>query len=160
MAEKATALNAFEFFDSVVTSPLPPIVACFGSDDYLRRESIRHWVQGSGIEEESVRSFEGEEAAWRDVHDQLATRSLFDDMGTRIAIVRNADKFVTKFRESLEKWIESSPGDCTLILEIQTFPRIRSSTTQSPKKGSSLSALHHKKRRGEIHPMTKRSSNG
>jgi DNA polymerase-3 subunit delta len=122
LAEKATALSAFEFFDSVVTPPLPPIVACFGSDDYLRRESIRHWVQGSGIEEESVRSFEGEEAAWRDVHDQLATRSLFDDMGVRIAVVRNSDKFVTKYRESLEKWIESGSVDCTLILEIQTFP--------------------------------------
>lgn len=135
MADKGTPQHAFEFFESTVSPPLPSLIACFGSDDFLRRESIRHWVAGSGIEAESVRGFEGEEAAWRDVHDQLSTRSLFDDLGVRIAVVRNADKFISRYRESLEKWVETHCSDCTLILEIQTFPANTKLYTAIAKRG-------------------------
>lgn len=135
LADKGTAQQAFEFFDSTVSKPLPPLIACFGSDDFLRRESIRHWVAGSGIEAESVRSFEGDEAAWRDVHDQLSTRSLFDDLGIRIAVVHNGDKFISKYRESLEKWADTHASDSTLILEIQTFPANTKLYTAIAKKG-------------------------
>lgn len=145
MAEKGTAQQAFEFLDSTVARPLPPLIACFGSDDFLRRESIRHWVIGSGIEAESVRSFEGDEAAWRDVHDQLSTRSLFDDLGIRIAVVRNADKFISKYRESLEKWADSQSSDCSLILEIQTFPANTKLYTAISKKGKLIKCTPPKK---------------
>ncbi len=118
---KPAPVHAFEFLESEPAKPLPSVVACFGSDDFLRRGTIRHMTQGSGIEEESIRSYDGDESQWRDVHDQLATRSLFDDLGNRIAIVRGADRFVTKFRDNLEKWIDSQPTDCTLLLELQTL---------------------------------------
>ncbi len=121
-AEKTTpVVPAFEFLESKIALPLPTVIACFGSDDFLRRTAIQHVTAGSGIDSETIRSFDGETDAWRDIHDELATRSLFDEGGTKIAIVRNGDKFVSKSREQLERWTEQSAVDTCLILEIQTL---------------------------------------
>ena len=121
-AEKPTpVVPAFDFLESKIALPLPTVIACFGSDDFLRRMSIHHFTAVAGIDSETIRSFDGDVDQWRDVHDELATRSLFDDGGTKVAIVRNADKFVTKSREQLERWTEQVMVDTCLILEIQTL---------------------------------------
>jgi len=121
-AEKPTpVVAAFEFLDSKIELPLPTVVACFGSDDFLRRTVINHLTLGSGIDSETIRSFDGETDQWRDIHDELATRSLFDDGGTKIAIVRNGDKFVTKSRDQLERWTDQSVAETCLVLELQTL---------------------------------------
>ncbi len=44
------------------------------------------------------KGYEGPECQWRDVHDELATLSLFDASHHRIALVRDADKFI--YRQS------------------------------------------------------------
>ena len=81
-AEKPTPVDqAFDFLESAIALPLPTVVACFGSDDFLRRTAISHLTTGSGIDPETIRSFDGETDQWRDVHDELATRSLFVDGG-------------------------------------------------------------------------------
>ena len=118
---KAAAIHAFDFLESKPVKPLPPVIACFGSDDFLRRIAIQHWVVGSGLDSETVRSFDSEDETWRDVHDELATRSLFDAGGEKVAIVRGADKFVTKNRDAIEKWAEHFAPDSCLILELQTL---------------------------------------
>jgi len=121
-AEKPTpVVAAFEFLESKIELPLPTVVACFGTDDFLRRKVIHHFTDASGIDPETIRAFDGETDAWRDIHDELATRSLFDDGGTKVAIVRGADKLVTKSRDQLERWTEQSVVDTCLILEIQTL---------------------------------------
>jgi len=121
-AEKpAPIVQAFEFLESKIEIPLPTVVACFGTDDFLRRTAISHFTKGSGIDSETIRSFDGETDAWRDIHDELATRSLFDDGGTKIAIVRNGDKFISKSREQLERWTENAAVDTCLILEVHTL---------------------------------------
>jgi DNA polymerase III subunit delta len=118
---KTSVLHAFDFLDSKPSSPFPPIIACFGSDDFLRRIAIQHWIACSNLDSETVRTFEGDEFAWRDVHDELATRSLFDTGGEKVAIVRGADKFVTKNRDPVERWSENFAPDSCLILELQTL---------------------------------------
>lgn len=120
-APKATAIHAFEFLESTPINPLPPVIACFGSDDFLRRIAIQHWIESSKLDSETIRSFEGEEDTWRDVHDELATRSLFDAGGHKVAIVRNADKWITKNRDAIERWAENFAPESCLILEIQTL---------------------------------------
>ena len=96
---KPTATHAFDFMESIPSLPLPPIIACYGSDDFLRRNAIQHWIENSKLASETVRSFDGEEDSWQEVHDELATRSLFDAGGDRLVVVRGADKFVTKNRD-------------------------------------------------------------
>ncbi|MCY2981994.1 MAG: DNA polymerase III subunit delta [Planctomycetota bacterium] len=120
-ASKPTAIHAFDFVASNPASAMPPIIACFGSDDFLRRMAIHHWIVSSKLDSETIRSYDGDEDSWRDVHDELATRSLFDAGGGRLAIVRGADKFVTKNREALERWAENFAPDSSLVLELQTL---------------------------------------
>ena len=121
-AEKPTlVVPAFEFLESNIALPLPTVAACFGTDEFLRRTAIHHFTNASGIDPETIRSFDGETDPWRDIHDELVTRSLFDDGGTKVAIVRNGDKFVTKSREQLELWTEQSKVNTCLLLEIQTL---------------------------------------
>ncbi len=121
-AEKPTPIvPVFELLESKIALPLPAVVACFGTDDFLRRTAINHIITLSGINAETIRSFDGETDPWRDIHDELATRSLFDDGGTKVAIVRNGDKFVTKSREQLERWTEQAAVSTCLILELQTL---------------------------------------
>lgn len=118
----SAAKHAFEFCAGKIEGSYPVAVGCFGSDDFLRRMAIKKLISSSGLDEETIRVYDGEEASWRDVHDELATRSLFDTDGLKIAIVRSADKFITKNREALERWVQKAQPDATLILEIQTLP--------------------------------------
>lgn len=119
--EKTPVPTAFSFLESNCPTPLPAFAILFGSDDFLRHQSLKHLVSGSGLDESSIQSFDGDDAQWRDVHDQLATQSLFDELGGRLAIVRGADRFVTKFRDSIERWINSKPTGCTLVLELNSL---------------------------------------
>jgi DNA polymerase III subunit delta len=120
-ASKVKPIHAFDFLATLPPQPMPAVVVCYGTDDFLRSQAIRHWKANSGIEPECVRSFDADETTWRDVHDELATRSLFDMAGAKLAIVRSADKFLTKYRETLEAWTENPAPDSHLILELQTF---------------------------------------
>ena len=118
---KPTATHAFDFMESIPSLPLPPIIACYGSDDFLRRNAIQHWIENSKLAPETVRSFDGEEDSWQEVHDELATRSLFDAGGDRLVVVRGADKFVTKNRDALERWAENFAPNSCLVLELQSL---------------------------------------
>ncbi|MEQ1828648.1 MAG: DNA polymerase III subunit delta [Pirellula sp.] len=118
---KSTATHVFEFLHSAPGTPLPPVIACFGSDDFLRRQAIHHWMIHSKLDIETIRAFEGDDDQWREVHDELATRSLFDMGGERLVVVRTADKFVTKNRDALERWAEKPAPESCLLLELQSL---------------------------------------
>ena len=120
-SSKTVVIHAFEFMGNAAATPIPSVIACFGSDDFLRRIAIQHVVEVSKIQPDTIRQFDGDEGAWRDVHDELATRSLFDEAGVRMGIVRGADKFVTKHREALERWTETPAADSCLVLELQSL---------------------------------------
>ncbi|MCU0710523.1 MAG: hypothetical protein MUC43_00590, partial [Pirellula sp.] len=131
-----------------IAKPIPPVFAFFGTDDFLRRTCIQHLLHGSELGSESIRSYDGEDSQWRDVHDQLATRSLFDDLGARCAIARRADSMVSKAKDLVEKWIDSAPSDTLLVLEQSYIPR-------SEKRGSWSNARRRRNHRGVTHRMTK-----
>jgi DNA polymerase-3 subunit delta len=129
VAEKTSAkskseatVHAFDYLAQNETRELPVLVVAIGPDDFLRRESIQHALKLGGLEPMSVTRFDGEDAQWRDVHDELSTQSLFDQGGPKAAYVRKADSFVSKNREALERWIEQAELGTTLLLDMQTLP--------------------------------------
>jgi DNA polymerase-3 subunit delta len=79
-------------------------------------------ISASGVPGEAVRSRDASSTTWRELHDDLASRSLFDDDGARVVVVNEADDFVSKNRPSLEKWVEGPSPQAFLILRVQTFP--------------------------------------
>lgn len=114
--------HAFAFLEQKEPKALPNVVICFGPDDFLRRRSAMHALELGGVERDLIRTLEGDEAEWREVHDELATRSLFDMDGTKVVRIRNGDKLVTKHRESIERWLESNSTGSCMLLEVQTLP--------------------------------------
>jgi DNA polymerase-3 subunit delta len=114
--------HAFDFLEKKGDGVLPSVVVCFGPDDFLRRRCILRAIEFGGLQADLIRSMDGDDTDWRDVHDELATRSLFDMDGHKVARIRNGDKFVTKYREQLERWIEQGTTDATLLMDVASLP--------------------------------------
>jgi DNA polymerase-3 subunit delta len=100
---------------------LGKIGVVFGDDDFLRRAALQWLVKKSGCQEEWIHYFDGDTASWVDVHDEVATVSLFDQDEAKVVVVRNATKFISQHRTNLEKWLEKSNSSSLLILETSTW---------------------------------------
>lgn len=101
---------------------VPKVVAAFGEDAFLRRETSSAILSATGIAPEDARVFDGEETKWIEVHDELATLSLFGEEGSlRVAVVKSADKLIKDSRAQLEKWCTSAPDSSLLLLSTSTL---------------------------------------
>ena len=115
-------LHVFDLMEGQLPKTKSGTFAIFGNDWFLRHRAIDKIVQNSGVDGAAVRTRNGDDVAWRDVHDDLASRSLFDDDGHRLTIVNSADSFLSKHRSQLERWAETTSEDAMLILELDSFP--------------------------------------
>jgi DNA polymerase III subunit delta len=115
-------LHVFDLMEGQLPKTKTGTFAIFGNDWFLRHRAIDKVVQNSGVDEAAVRARNGDDLGWRDVHDDLASRSLFDDAGNRLTIINSADSFLAKHRSQLERWAETTSEDATLILELDSFP--------------------------------------
>ena len=115
-------VHAFEHLAQDSPKELPPVVIAIGPDDFLRRASIDHTLKLGGIDPMNISRFDGQDAQWRDVNDELSTQGLFDSGGPKAAFIRKADPFLTAYREQLERWIEQATPGSTLLLDLQTLP--------------------------------------
>jgi DNA polymerase-3 subunit delta len=113
-------------FDILFADSLPhdltPVVVAFGDDAFLRRATIARLAALAKIDLQGAKVFDGEECLWRDVHDELATVSLFDPDERRVAVVKQGDDFVKSARAQLEKWCAAPVESSLLLLEISSFP--------------------------------------
>jgi DNA polymerase-3 subunit delta len=137
-------VTAFQFLDRTQQAELPVVVAAFGPDDFLRRRALHHAIALGGLDETTIRTFEGDEAQWRDVHDELATRSLFDTEGRRAAKLRGGDGFVSANRDALERWLNKATVGSTLLLDLRTLASNTNLYKQIRKVGWLISAAEVK----------------
>lgn len=100
---------------------LPAVIGAIGNDSFLRRETVASLLQLAGFETDDVKFFDGEECKWIDVHDELATLSLFEADAMRVAVVKAADGLIKSSRDAFEKWCTSAAPGSLLILQIQTL---------------------------------------
>ena len=68
----------------------------------------------------SLSSFEGRSAPFRDVHEVLSTVAMFG--GRRLAVVEEADEFVTRYRAQLEDYVARPGRGGVLALELSSLP--------------------------------------
>lgn len=119
----ASAHHCFPILlDRKLPSEVPAVVFAFGDDAFLRRETSSTILELAAIDPESARTYDGEECSWVDVHDELATVSLFDTGAKRVAVVSNGDKLVKDARPLLEKWVAAPAPNSLLILQIGSLP--------------------------------------
>ena len=99
--------HAFEFLDQPVT-PIPTgVCVIFGGERFLQKLVVQHLiatVKGDDLDFDTAQ-FDSDSVSWPDVHDELATRTLFGGAGPRLVVVDHADKFVRDNRERLEDYL-------------------------------------------------------
>lgn len=110
-------VHAFDYLDC----PSKPagILVAFGDEPFLKqlvRERVRELVCVRNDTPAAV--FDGNSVPWRDVHDELYTASLFNPSGPRVAIVEDADPFVTANRPQLEDYVERAGDHRLLVLQV------------------------------------------
>ncbi len=101
---------------------LPRVIAAFGDEAFLRKETVHQVFKLARIDPESMKRFDGESCKWLEVHDELATLSLFAESSLRIAVVTQADDLLKSSRPQLEKWCQAPAESSLLILELASFP--------------------------------------
>lgn len=116
-------MHCFEILmDGKLLGRLPTVVAVVGDDHFLGRETINGILRLSELESAGIRKFDGDSCSWGQVHDELASYSLFDPDAMRAAIVTSAGKLIRDSRSQLEAWCESPGGGSLLILQVDSLP--------------------------------------
>ncbi len=103
-----------------------PLIVLVGDDSFLAK-NLLDMIRAKVCPEESEwswawREFAGnEDVDPRDVFDEAATVPLFAGV-TRVAVVRQADAFVSSAREKLEAVALKKPSQGVIVLEVKSFP--------------------------------------
>lgn len=122
MAKAAKPESGLDFLLAPSADKLGSLCVVAGDEPFLKREvltTLRHQLLGDGDAELSWHVMAGKEIEWADVSDAVSSRSLFGD-GDPVALVEEADTFVTQHRDQLERHVEKGNG--LVILEVKTMP--------------------------------------
>ena len=96
-----------------------PVYVAYGPDDGLRSRGLQKLLDQIGAEG-SVTEYAGSGFDLADVLDELRTMPLLGDR--RIVVVRDADSFVTRYREKLEDYLASPSTTGTFVLDVKKWP--------------------------------------
>lgn len=104
-------------------SAVPTIIALVGSDPFLQTEELHDIL--SKLKDAQRSDFEGDKAPLATVLDELRSFSMFG--GSKLVIVRDADEFISRYREKLEAFItavgeSSETVTGTLVLRLSSLP--------------------------------------
>lgn len=121
----AETMHVFDFLKSSV-APAAGLCVLFGDEPFLRQLARDHvrGIMTKGDADTPVSQHDGSERTpdWRDVMDELATASLFGGGGARLVELREADSFVSTFRQKLEDFVTKGKSQGVLVLEVSEFP--------------------------------------
>ena len=115
-------MHATEFVGTIDGQNVPPVVVLVGAEGLLVRQSaaaIARAVLGEQGEEDLSRR-NGGDNTWRDIHDELATVSMFADR--RVVLVEDAEQFIKQNRSTLEEYVAAPVKKSVLILQPKSFP--------------------------------------
>ncbi len=101
-----------------------PVCAVFGNESFLRRQAVlclRSAVLGGEDGDFSLSAFEGRGTLFRDVHEVLSTVAMFGG-GKRLAVVEDADDFVSRYRPQLEDYVARPSRGGVLVLDLDSLP--------------------------------------
>lgn len=118
------AVHAFDFLAEKTHAPAPTCCVLFGDEPFLKGLSLaelRRLVLGADEAEFALTRFDGRNAEWRSVADELFTVGLFG-AGRRLVVVDDADDFVSDHRAQLEETVARANRTGTLVLIVQSWP--------------------------------------
>ena len=96
-----------------------PVYALVGADSYLQTERLAEILAGFPKDLQRL-DLDGEKAELSDVLDELRSFAMFG--GGKLVVVRDADAFITRFREQVENYLAEPSSSATLILRCASLP--------------------------------------
>jgi len=102
---------------------IPAIFVVFGKNHRAvtkQIEQITERVLGESDRQVSLRSFEGDQAELAEVLDELRTLPFLS--ARRLVVVRDADEFISTYRQNLESYLENPSKTGVLLLVPASFP--------------------------------------
>ena len=109
----------------------PPVVVIFGDEEYQKAATLQRTLD-TLLPPEADRmmalcQYDGTEnedhggPSFASVMDDLATLSLLAER--RVVLIREAESFISGYREKLEKYLTKPAASATLVLECRSFPK-------------------------------------
>ena len=119
-------IHVFDLLDQPLAKPPTGVCAIFGGERFLKKLAVDFLIRSIGGDDPdfAASQYDSESAGvtgWADVHDELATRTLFGGDGPRIVVVDHADKFVKENRERVEAYVGASASSGLLILIVDSW---------------------------------------
>ncbi len=96
-----------------------PVYALVGSDSFVQLQKLAEILQTMPPEVQRIDA-DGERAELAEVLDELRSFAMFG--GGKLVAVRNAEAFVTRFREQLEGYVAHPSDSATLVLRLASLP--------------------------------------
>ncbi|HYT92048.1 MAG TPA: DNA polymerase III subunit delta [Gemmataceae bacterium] len=116
-------MDSLSFLDSPPSGKPRRLYILHGDEDFLKRrvlQAIKERVLGPDGDSFGLSTNAGDKAAFAAVYDELQTVPFFGPR--RLVIVENADPFITRYRDLLEKVIGDLPETGVLVLEVKSWP--------------------------------------
>jgi DNA polymerase-3 subunit delta len=96
-----------------------PVYALVGADSYLQTEKLAEILETFPADLQRI-DLDGEKADLADVLDELRSFAMFG--GGKLVVVRDADEFISRFREQLEHYLGAPSSSGTLVLRVASLP--------------------------------------
>ena len=135
-------ISVHDYLWDTAKYPAKPVCVVFGDDAFLRGSAVRHLrdrVLAAEDAEFALCQLEGDDTTFKDVLRELQTAAMFGG-GQRVVRVDDADSFVTKNRDALEKYVANPSTRSVLILQVKTFPATTKLYKQLVESGLLISA--------------------
>jgi DNA polymerase III delta subunit len=100
--------------------PLKPVHALVGGDLFLQLEKLSELLKAAGGQVQRI-DVDGETAQLGDVLDELRSFAMFS--ASKFVVVRDADDFVSRFREPLEEYCAQPSASSVLVLRLSSLPK-------------------------------------
>lgn len=118
------SLHALDYLTEKSHAATPSFCVLFGDEPFLKGlvlTELRQAVLGKEEAEFALTRFDGRNADWPSVADELFTVGLFGG-GHRLVVVDDADDFVSDHRAQLEEIAAKANRTGTLVLLVQSWP--------------------------------------
>lgn len=128
--------------------PAKPIYVVYGDDAFLRSDAvrqIRNQVLATEDAEFALTRFEGDHTTFKEVFQELHTIAMFGG-NQRVVCIDEADSFVSKYRDELEKYVVNPSEQAVLVLQLKTFASNTNLYKKAAEKGHFVEAKTHTER--------------
>jgi DNA polymerase-3 subunit delta len=96
-----------------------PVYALVGPDALLQQEALGEILSQLPADAQRTDA-DGETAELAEVLDELRSFAMFG--ATKVVTIRNADEFVSRFREQMEEYVSHPSDSATLVLRFSSLP--------------------------------------